>query len=387
MALSNGNGENGKPYVFKEEDFSTLFKTQEGSLSVLQKFNQNSDVLRGIENYRVLIFEANPLSFLTPSHWDSDIIFFVGQGKGTITLVFEKKRESFNIEKGHLMTIPAGVTFYIINTDDTDKLVLSMFLSSIANPGDFVPFFAAGGQNPESFLYAFSTEVLEAAYNESNEALKKIFSQQAGKGVIVKASKEQIKALTAEEEVTESNFAPCQILSYLRESNECGRLFMVDYCEYKKLQDFNMFISFCNLEPGCMNSPFISSRATKIIMVVKGRGRVEMAASRPVEKGSIGIQYLKISSELKPGVVFVIPPGHPMVLMASQDEVLETICYEVNAKGNQKFSLAGKVNLMKNIQKEAKDLAFGTSAEEVDKVLDSQQSDFFLKATSNKLQG
>ncbi|KAH9620945.1 hypothetical protein KSS87_015407 [Heliosperma pusillum] len=258
-------------------------------------------------------------------------------GKGTISLVFEKKRESFNIEKGHLMVIPAGVTFYIINRDDTHKLVLSMFVSSIANPGDFVPFFGAGGQDPESFLFAFSTEVLEAAYNASIKTLQGTFS---GKGVIVKASKEQIKALAAEE-VTESNFGPCQILSYLRESNECGRLFMVDYCEYKKLQDFNMFISFCNLEPGCMNSPFISSRATKIIMVVKGRGRVEMAVSRNGEKGSTGTQYKKISSELKPGVVFVIPPGHPMVLMASQDEVLETICYEVNAKGNQKFSLAG----------------------------------------------
>ncbi|KAH9622207.1 hypothetical protein KSS87_003968 [Heliosperma pusillum] len=382
MALLNGNGECGKPYVFKDEDFSTLFKTEEGSLSVLQKFNESSDVLRGIENYRMLIFEANPLSFLTPSHWDSDIIFFVGQGKGTISLVFEKKRESFNIEKGHLMVIPAGVTFYIINRDDTHKLVLSMFVSSIANPGDFAPFFGAGGQDPESFLFAFSTEVLEAAYNASIKTLQGTFS---GKGVIVKASKEQIKALAAEE-VTESNFGPCQILSYLRESNECGRLFMVDYCEYKKLQDFNMFISFCNLEPGCMNSPFISSRATKIIMVVKGRGRVEMAVSRNGEKGSTGTQYKKISSELKPGVVFVIPPGHPMVLMASQDEVLETICYEVNAKGNQKFSLAGKVNLMKNIQKEAKVLSFGTSAEEVDSMLDSQQSDFFLKATSNKLQ-
>ncbi|KAK9669627.1 hypothetical protein RND81_13G144900 [Saponaria officinalis] len=373
----NGKSVNNNPYVFKDEDFSTMFMTQEGKLSVLNKFN---GVLRGIENYRMLIFESNPLSFLTPSHWDSDIIFFVGHGKGTISLVFENRRESYNIEKGHLMVIPAGVTFYIINSDDHEKLYLTMFVSSIANPGDFVPFFGSGGANPESFLFAFSTAVLETSFNTTKESLEKIFSQK--KGVILQATKEQIVALTAEEEEKETNkqFGPCQIYSYLRESNECGKLFMVDYNEYQKLLDFNMFISFSNLPQGCMNTPFISSRATKIIMVVSGRGRLEMAASSNDVDGTTETFYKQISAELKPGVVFVIPPGHPMVLMSSQDETLETICFEVNAKGNQKFSLAGKVNVMKNIQKEAKSLAFGTSAEEVDIVLNSQQLNFFIKA-------
>ncbi|KAL9243057.1 hypothetical protein vseg_016993 [Gypsophila vaccaria] len=374
--------DNENPYVFHDGDFSTLFKTNVGELRLLQKFTVRSEMFKGIENIRMLVFEVDPLTFVVPSHWDSDILFFVSQGRGTISLVFEDRRESFNIETGHLMTIPAGITFYMINNDDHQTLVLSSFVRPIANPGNFASFFGVGGQDPESFFSAFSTEVLESAFNSSSEKLQRLFCQQKN-GVIIKASKDQIKALTAAEDPTGSNyclkdFGPCQILSYLRESTECGKLFMVDPTEYTKLQDFDMYISFCVTSQGCMSTPFYSTRVTKVIVVVNGRGRFEMA-SPGYEEGSSRIHYKKISSELSRGMVFVIPPGHPTVLMASPDENLETINFEFHAKGNEKFSLAGRTNLMKNFQKEAKELAFAISAEEVDEVLDSQQLDSFVR--------
>jgi len=53
------------------------------------------------------------------------------------------------------------------------------------------------------------------------------------------------------------------------------------------------------------------------------------------------IHYQKISSELRPGTVFVVPAGHPFITMASQDENLEVVCFEINAENNHKFPLAG----------------------------------------------
>ncbi|XP_074316182.1 vicilin Cor a 11.0101-like [Silene latifolia] len=129
--------ENDNPYVFHDEDFTTLFKTQEGRVKVLRNFRERSQLFKGIENIRMLNFELNPQTFFIPSHWDSDILFFVAQGKGTITLVFEEGVKSFNIEKGHLMTVPAGMTFYMINRDDYQKLLLFGFVRPIANPGRF----------------------------------------------------------------------------------------------------------------------------------------------------------------------------------------------------------------------------------------------------------
>lgn len=73
--------ESGNPYVFEEEHFTTKFKTQEGRVRVLQKFNKRSKLFKGIENFRVMIFEANPQTFIIPNHWDADAVFFVAQGK------------------------------------------------------------------------------------------------------------------------------------------------------------------------------------------------------------------------------------------------------------------------------------------------------------------
>ncbi|KAH9622206.1 hypothetical protein KSS87_003967 [Heliosperma pusillum] len=381
--------ENGNPYVFNDEHFTTLFKTQEGKVKVLEKFTERSELFRGIENIRMLFFEANPLTFFIPSHWDSDILFFVAQGRGTISLVFEDRRESFNIQKGHLMTVPAGITFYMINRDENETLVLASFVKPIANPGHFVPFFGVGGQDPESFYYAFSPEVLETAFNASIDRLQRAFSQQ-GKGVIIRATKDQIKALTAEEDsplpfgnsYCLEKFGPCQIFSHQRDSTEFGKLYMVDPTEYVKLQELDMYISFSITSQGCMNTPFYSTRVIKIIMVVDGQGRFEMASPYEEEEGSTQIRYKKISSELRKGMVFVIPPGHPTVIIASQDESLETLNLEFYAEGNERFLLAGRGNIMKNFQKEAKELAFAISAEKVDELLDSQHLDFFMRGPS-----
>lgn len=76
-------GERGEgfPYVFDEKHFETQVETEEGRFRLLKKFNERSKLLRGIEKYRLGFFEANPLTFLSPAHFDSDVVFFVAKGK------------------------------------------------------------------------------------------------------------------------------------------------------------------------------------------------------------------------------------------------------------------------------------------------------------------
>ncbi|KAK9756205.1 hypothetical protein RND81_01G080700 [Saponaria officinalis] len=246
--------ESGNPYVFQEEHFSTHLRTQEGRVRVLPKFTKMSKLFEGIENYRVLLFEANPQTFVVPNHWDADTVFFVAQGRGTVSLVFTDRRESFNIEQGHVMVIPAGVTAYLINSDDKDKLVLAKLISPVSNPGKFQPFFASGGRNPESIFNAFSSEVLEAVFKTSSERVQRIFSQQR-EGVIIRASKEQIRALTHDKSShwpfggkSSKDFSPVNLLRQRpKESNEFGKLFEIDISENKVLQDLGISVSFANI--------------------------------------------------------------------------------------------------------------------------------------------
>lgn len=71
---------NVSPYVFQERHFLTGLQSQHGRISVLPKFTDRSPLLRGIENYRVGIFESEPQTFVLPKHWDADIVFFVANG-------------------------------------------------------------------------------------------------------------------------------------------------------------------------------------------------------------------------------------------------------------------------------------------------------------------
>ncbi|KAL2935819.1 Vicilin-like antimicrobial peptides 2-1 [Bienertia sinuspersici] len=394
-------GKSGRPYVFQDQHFSTEYKDQEGRVRVLERFNERSRLFKGIENYRIMIFESNPQTFVVPNHWDADVLFFVAQGKGTVSLVYSDRRESFNIEQGHVMVIPAGVTAYLINRGNNDKLVIVKLINPVSTPGSFEQFFGPGGENPESFFCAFSNDILEAAFKTSRENLKKVFSQ--SEGAIIRASEEQIRALTHEKSghwpfggKGSKDSAPYHLLKRQPiESNAFGTLFELKPEHYSQLEDLNVAVSFGNITQGSMHTPFYNSRATKIAVVVKGKGYFEMAcphvsesghkqhhrheSSRRGDKSTVPIHYEKISSEVRQGTVFVVPPGHPFVTVASEDENLEIICFEVNAENNRKVPLAGQRNIYKNLEKEAKKLAFAASAEEVDEVLASQEEEFFFR--------
>lgn len=72
--------ESDNPYVFEDRHFSTGMETQHGRLRILHKFTERSDLLRGIENFRIAILEAQPQTFIVPNHLDADTIVFVARG-------------------------------------------------------------------------------------------------------------------------------------------------------------------------------------------------------------------------------------------------------------------------------------------------------------------
>ncbi|XP_031278081.1 vicilin-like antimicrobial peptides 2-1 [Pistacia vera] len=157
------------PYYFHAQRFHYLFKSQEGHIKVLQRFSERSQLLRGIDNYRLVITEANPSTLVVPHHSDAETIAVVVRGKGIITLVSQERRESFNMGLGDMLRVPAGVTKY----------------------------FAAGGGNPESYYRVFSNDILQRALNTPSDQLQRLFEgEQRQHGAIRRATPEQLKALS-----------------------------------------------------------------------------------------------------------------------------------------------------------------------------------------------
>ncbi|KAM0064829.1 putative rmlC-like cupin domain superfamily, rmlC-like jelly roll protein [Helianthus debilis subsp. tardiflorus] len=92
--------------------------------SFFQKFNDRSELFNGIVKYRDAFLEAEPQTFVVPNHWDADVLFYVANGQGTITLIEGDSRQSHNIMRGELFYVSMGITAYLINNDNNGRLVL-----------------------------------------------------------------------------------------------------------------------------------------------------------------------------------------------------------------------------------------------------------------------
>ncbi|XP_073129325.1 vicilin Cor a 11.0101-like [Henckelia pumila] len=390
------------PYVFEDHHFVTGPQSQHGRIRILQKFTDRSKKLfRGIENYRLAIYEADPLTFLVPNHWDAEALVFVVKGKGTVSLVTKDRRESFNIKEGDILRIKAGTTAYLINRDQNERLVLAKLMQPVSTPGNFEAFYGAGGENPESFYRVFSNEILEAAFNVRRDRIEKLFGQQK-QGAILKVSKEQIQGMSHHEEGGiwpfgggESKGTYNIYQEHPTHANQYGQLYEVDYSRFRSLQDLDVAITLANITRGAMTALYYNSRATKICVVKDGAGYYEMACPHMMSQSHESHQrkqpegsrresggtpsYQKISSRLKRGTVVVVPAGHPFVAVAANDQNLQLICFLVHANDNEKHTLAGKRNVINRLEREAKELAFGVPEREVDQVFRSQEEEFFFK--------
>ncbi|KAE8686152.1 hypothetical protein F3Y22_tig00111084pilonHSYRG00056 [Hibiscus syriacus] len=372
------------PYVFEDRHFSTAIKTGKGRVDILTKFTENSDLLRAIENYRLALLVADPRAFIVPNHFDANAVFVVTQGRGRITLIHEDKRQSFNIETGDIIRIRAGTPLYLINRDDNEKLFIVKLLQPVNRPDYYDVFYGAGGAKPKSFFETFSTEILEAVLKTSRDKLESFFEKQ-GKDAFLEASKEQIEAMSRREEGTggggmwpfgAESKNPFNLFRKRRPSkfNKYGQLFEVDADEFKQLKDFDLRVSYANISRGSMTAPFYNSRAIKISIVVQGQGYIEMVAPQASRKSG----YEKIRSRLRPDTVFVVPAGHPFVTVASRRTNLEILCFEVNIANNVRYLLAGEGNFVQQFEKEAKELAFKSREEVVNRIFGNQDEEFFF---------
>lgn len=123
-----------------------------------------------------------------------------------------------------------------------------------------------------------------------------------------------------------------------------------------------------------MTAPFYNSRSTKFAVVTEGSGYVEILCPHMAREGRRGSRaqryreheqeragrryqeeeeeeeeyqegphYRRVRARVSRGTVFIVPPGHPVVEVASRDQNLQTICFEIRADRNERIFLAGFV--------------------------------------------
>uniref|UniRef100_Q9SPL4 Vicilin-like antimicrobial peptides 2-2 n=1 Tax=Macadamia integrifolia TaxID=60698 RepID=AMP22_MACIN len=387
------------PYYFDERSLSTRFRTEEGHISVLENFYGRSKLLRALKNYRLVLLEANPNAFVLPTHLDADAILLVTGGRGALKMIHRDNRESYNLECGDVIRIPAGTTFYLINRDNNERLHIAKFLQTISTPGQYKEFFPAGGQNPEPYLSTFSKEILEAALNTQAERLRGVLGQQR-EGVIISASQEQIRELTRDDSESrrwhirrggESSRGPYNLFNKRPlYSNKYGQAYEVKPEDYRQLQDMDVSVFIANITQGSMMGPFFNTRSTKVVVVASGEADVEMAC--PHLSGRHGgrrggkrheeeedVHYEQVKARLSKREAIVVPVGHPVVFVSSGNENLLLFAFGINAQNNHENFLAGRErNVLQQIEPQAMELAFAAPRKEVEELFNSQDESIFF---------
>ncbi|KAL5717599.1 hypothetical protein ACHQM5_010581 [Ranunculus cassubicifolius] len=143
-----------------------------------------------------------------------------------------------------------------------------------------------------------------------------------------------------------------------------------------------------------MARPFYNSRSTKIAKVANGNGFFEMAcphmsqqgqgqqgqegSPRGGQRGSGSSTYQKVRARVSRGDVFIVPARHPFVTVASTDQNLEVVCFEINAENNERIPLAGNNNILKQMARKAKELSFNIPVKQVEEMLNKQQEAWFF---------
>ncbi|PHT85887.1 hypothetical protein T459_07993 [Capsicum annuum] len=392
--------EENNPYLFESQRFRSPFRTGQGHLRIVEKFTQRSELFRGIEKYRVAVLEFEPQSFMVPNHCDGETIYVVARGQGIISIAEQDAKYYFTLEKAHVMRVPAGATIYFVNRDKNEKLVVYVLVKSIDAPGQAQEYFSGGGQNPESFYRAFSSDILEKAFNTRRDRLERLFGQQS-QGPVIKASEEQIRAISRYASLPTKHSigeirGPFNLLqgSPLFESR-FGQFFEASPENFEQLRDLDVAVGYMNINQGGMVLPYYNTKSTRLVMVLEGNGRFEMACphlgsqkqgqgSRGEERGQeeqeqdANVHYQKVRGNLNVGDLLVVPASHPITFIATGGSNLRMVGFGINAQNNKKSFLAGKQNIWRNVDREAKELSFNMPGREVEEIFQKQDQSYFV---------
>ncbi|WOK91459.1 cupincin-like [Canna indica] len=397
QSRKQSEGADNNPYLFDRESFYEQVRSEHGRVRILQNFLEKSKLLLGIANYRVAIAEAKPHAFFAPHHLDADVLYFAAQGCGAITTIRHDKKETHNLQRGDILYVPAGSIVYFVNKDSNDKLVLIKLINPVSTPGRFE------ANCYSSFFAPRSSNNVLSMLQTRSDRLQKLFRNQKK---IMQASEEQIRELSRQSsEGHQWPFGGSEsegTFNILRKrpshSSRRGQMHEADGHDYSPLKQLDIRVSYANLSSGSMIAPFFNTRSIKIAVPVKGEAYFEMVCPHLSEQRESGGEqqeeeqgrrqsYQKIRSEMSTGKVLVIPPGHPAVTVASGSENFEAVCFEINAERNERNFLAGKNNVFNNMDRAAKELAFGMPAREVDEVFQEQKEQVIVAGPEERDHG
>ncbi|KAG4984289.1 hypothetical protein JHK87_029038 [Glycine soja] len=321
------------------------------------------------------------------------------EGTAILTLVNNDDRDSYNLQSGDALRVPAGTTYYVVNPDNDENLRMITLAIPVNKPGRFESFFLSSTQAQQSYLQGFSKNILEASYDTKFEEINKVLfgreeGQQQGEerlqeSVIVEISKKQIRELSkhaksSSRKTISSEDKPFNLRSHDPiYSNKLGKLFEITPEKNPQLRDLDVFLSVVDMNEGALFLPHFNSKAIVVLVINEGEANIELVGIKEQQQRQQQeeqpLEVRKYRAELSEQDIFVIPAGYPVVVNATSD--LNFFAFGINAENNQRNFLAGsKDNVISQIPSQVQELAFPGSAKDIENLIKSQSESYFVDA-------
>ncbi|PNY07892.1 convicilin [Trifolium pratense] len=286
-------------------------------------------------------------------HNDADFILAILSGRDILTMLNPNNRNSFNLEHGDTIKLPAGTIclFGKPRRQQRSKSIRSRH---------------SLGENQRSFLSGFSKNILEASFNAHYEDIEKILIEEQEKGSqhrrdIRDRRRQQSQEANLQKSVS-SEYEPFNLGNYDPiYSNKFDNFFEITPEKNPQLKDLNVLVNAVEIKEGSLLLPHYNSRSTVIVAAIEGKGEFELVSQRnenqqeqrdedeeeEEDEQERSKQVQRYRARLSPGDIFVIPAGE-------------------------------EDNVISQIHRPVKELAFPGSAQLVDRLLKNQKQSYFV---------
>ncbi|KAF7133037.1 hypothetical protein RHSIM_Rhsim09G0035400 [Rhododendron simsii] len=387
-AMVSGEGERPTEERFLLRDMKRVVKTDAGEMKVVRG---SKGWIPDMPNIHVGFVTMEPNSLFIPQYLDSDLILFIHRGEARIGSIYKDELIERRLKSGDVYRIPAGSTFYAVNTADGQQLhvICSVEKSDGIRWGTFQSFFVGGGSYPTSVLAGFERSTLSTALNVSeSQCLKRMaacFEEQVTgdeeEEPIMRSFRKLLsfvfgKDLSAGNDARRSSKKPHSYNLFNRKpdfENDYGSSVALDQSDYSPLKRSGVGLYLVNLNAGSMMAPHLNPTATEYGIVLRGSGTIQIVFPNGT---------LAMNAQVNEGDVFWIPRYFPFCQIASHSGRFEFFGFTTSARRNRPQFLAGSNSVLQSMRGPAFAAAFGVSEERLKRIVNAQSESTILPPAS-----
>ncbi|RZC70390.1 hypothetical protein C5167_033549 [Papaver somniferum] len=410
-----GEEEEGEQDMFILHKSEQVVKTEGGQVRVVRGWNrgQSAPAGRGHQHQAQGFINQNlmhigfitmePKTLFIPQYIDSSLIMFVRRGEAKIGWIYQDGLVEKNLKMGDVYRIPAGSTFYIVNTGKGQRLqiISSIDTSESLGRGVFQSFFIGGGTNPSSVLAGFDPKTLSTAFNVTTSQLEAIMTSQQGGPIIYLESGHAPGIMASIMQLKESEDgsqgwswrkllnsvwvnrgkkggrrtkagSPDSYNIYDRTpdfKNNYGWSVALDEHEYTPLSHSGIGVYLVNLTAGSMMAPHVNPTATEYGIVLSGAGTIQVVFPNGT---------LAMNTRVQEGDVFWVPRYFPFCQIASRSGPMEFFGFTTSARKNRPQFLAGASSILQTMSGPELAMSFGVSEKRLRSLINAQRESIIL---------